>query len=207
MLLVACASGPRTPVYDDPHLLFQDDFANPTSGWDAYADAEKTTNYDNGQYVIAVDTANVLIWASPHLNFTDTTLKADATYLAGPANNEYGLMCRYTRHGDGSHSFYFFVISSDGYYALGKVIKNERTILSPTSGEFQASDLIPLEATTPHRLTATCQGQHLALTLNGTELGAFDDADLTQGDVGVLAGSFDETGVKIHFDNFEVRKP
>jgi hypothetical protein len=33
------------------------------------------------------------------------------------------------------------------------------------------------------------------------------DSDFASGDVGLLAGTYDEVGTDIHFDNFVVRKP
>ena len=113
----------RAPRYDDPNLLLQDDFSNLESGWDSYSDLEKTLNYDNGQYVIALDVLDKIVWTTPQLDFTDVKFDVDTAYLTGPINNEFGVMCRYAKQGD-AHSFYFFVISSDGYYALGKVIQN-----------------------------------------------------------------------------------
>lgn len=206
-LLAACQTAPARPQYDDPNLLFKDDFSQTTSGWDSYSDSEKTTNYDNGQYVIRVDTSGVSVWAAPQLDFTDLKLEVDTQYVGGPVNNEFGVMCRYTRHSDGKHSFYFFLISSDGYYALGKVSKNVRTILSPADGQYQPSGAIRLDSADSNHLTATCDGKQMSLAINGTLAGQFEDDELMHGDVGVLAGTFDEPGVTIHFDNFEVRKP
>lgn len=194
----------RAPRYDDPHLLLLDDFSNLESGWDSYSDLEKTLNYDNGQYVIALDVLDKIVWATPRLDFTDVKFDVDTAYLSGPINNEFGVMCRYLRQGD-AHSFYFFVISSDGYYALGKVIQNKRTILDPA--DYAPSAAIRLGETDINHLTATCDGSQMSLAINGTPVGAFTDAELTHGDVGLLAGTFDEAGVKIHFDNVEVRRP
>lgn len=194
----------RAPRYDDPNLLLQDDFSNLESGWDSYSDLEKTLNYDNGQYVIALDVLDKIVWTTPQLDFTDVKFDVDTAYLTGPINNEFGVMCRYAKQGD-AHSFYFFVISSDGYYALGKVIQNKRTILDPA--DYAPSDAIRLGETEVNHLTATCDGSHMSLAINGTPVGAFTDTELTHGDVGLLAGTFDEAGVKIHFDNVEVRRP
>ncbi len=207
LALAACQRAPRTPQYADPNLLFKDDFALTTSGWDSYSDSEKTTNYDASQYVIKVDAPGVSVWATPKLDFTNLTLEADTQYVGGPLNNEFGVMCRYTRHSDGKHSFYFFTISSDGYYALGKVSKNARTILNPDDGQYHPSDAIKVGETDINHLTATCNGKQMAFAVNGVAVGAFEDDELTHGDVGVLAGTFDEPGVTMHFDNFEVRQP
>lgn len=202
--LAACNTA--RPQYADPSLLFQDDFAQPTSGWNANTSAEATTNYDNGQYLIAVEQVGVDVWAQPGLEFSDTVLEVDTRYAAGPVNNEFGLICRYTRQSDKS-SFYFFLISSDGYYAQGKVVDNKRTILNPATGDFQPASAILQDPTAVNRLSATCQGSHFAFTVNGTPLGEFADEELTRGDIGLMAGTYDEPGVQIHFDNLVVKKP
>ena len=48
----------------------------------------------------------------------------DATLQSGPVYNRFGLICRFQDMND----FYFFAVSSDGYYAIGK-IKNGVTSL------------------------------------------------------------------------------
>src|SRR5690606_27696834 len=113
--------------------------------WDTHSSADVITDYVDGQYLIAVAEPGVDVWARPGLELTDLVLEVETQYAAGPVNNEYGVLCRYTRGGDGRYSFYFFFISSDGYYALGKVVRNERTILSPVEGSFQPTSAVRLE--------------------------------------------------------------
>jgi hypothetical protein len=206
LVLAGCA--PARPQSSPPPagVLFQDDFSNPNSGWDKQTSADVTTNYDNGQYLVAVAQPGVDVWAQPGLDLTDVAVAVQAQYSAGPTNNEYGLMCRYQRGGDGKSSFYFFVISTDGYYALGKVSKDVRKILSPAQGSPQKTSTIKPQSEA-NDLNATCQGQHLALTVNGTTVGDFSDNELTHGDIGLMAGTYDEGGVKIHFDNLVARRP
>jgi len=202
--LAAC--NPPRAQYADPSVLFQDDFAQPTSGWNAHTGAEAATNYDNGQYLIAVEQTGVDVWAQPGLEFTDTRLEVETQYAAGPLNNEFGVMCRYTRRGDRS-SFYFFLISSDGYYAQGKVVENKRTVLNPATGDFQPASVILQDPAAINQLSATCQGSHFTFAVNGAVLGEFDDSELARGDIGLIAGTYDETGVQIRFDNLVVKKP
>ena len=207
LVLTAACTPSRHPTYSDPNILFQDDFSQTTSGWDAYSDSEKTANYDNGQYLIAVEQTGVDVWGLPGLDLTNLRLEVDTHYADGPEDNEFGLMCRYTRDGD-KHSFYFFFISSDGYYAMGKVVKNKRTVLNPTSGEYQPSDAINPDKSAVNRLRVTCAGKQMSLSINGAPMGEFEDNDLSHGDIGLIAGTLlNEGGVKIHFDNLVVRKP
>ncbi len=199
----ACAPRPSgAPA--DPNLLLKDDFSKTDSGWDQYTGAEGTVNYDQGQYLIKLEQPSIYLWGTPGLDLSDAAVEGDATYSAGPVNNEYGLMCRFTKSGDKS-SFYFFVISSDGYYASGKVVKDQLTYLDPS--DFKASAVIRQAPTETNHLAATCQGKTMTFAVNGQPLASFQDGDLTHGDIGLLAGTFDEPGVAIHFDNVVVRKP
>jgi hypothetical protein len=45
------------------------------------------------------------------------------------------------------------------------------------------------------------------MAVNGTPLGDFDDEELARGDIGLMAGTFDEGGVRMYFDNVVVRQP
>jgi hypothetical protein len=205
--LGACGAPAGGATQGPPGVIFQDDFSNPESGWDTHTGADATTNYDNGQYLIAVEEPLVDVWARPGLELTGAVVEADTQYVAGPINNEYGLMCRYSRGGDGRNDFYFFFISSDGYYALGKVSKDVRTVLFPEDGSFQPSEAIVTAPEAVNHLSANCDGTHFSLAVNGTVVGEFDDDELERGDIGLIAGTFDEGGVRLHFDNVVVRAP
>jgi hypothetical protein len=202
--VAGCGPTPQ-PAPAEPGILFRDDFSQTTSGWDSHTGADLTTDYVDGRYLIAVEEPGVDVWARPGLALTDLVFEAVTQYAAGPLNNEFGLICRYERGGDGRNSFYFFFISSDGYYALGKVVDDVRTILSPDVGSFQPSEAIRLEPDAANTLVATCAGDRLSLSVNGSQVGEFTDSDLKRGDIGLIAGTFDEGGVRIHFDNVIVR--
>ena len=45
--LTAACSAARHPIYDDPNVLFQDDFTDPSTGWDVHTDSLITTTYDS----------------------------------------------------------------------------------------------------------------------------------------------------------------
>ncbi len=203
LLASACAPRPRG-VPGDPNLLFKDDFASADSGWDKYTGAEGAVGYAEGQYQIRVDEPNIYLWGTPGLDFTNTALEADATYAAGPANNEFGLICRFTES-DNKKNFYFFFISSDGYYVAGKVVKDKKTYLN--APDFQSSDAIKKDLGAVNHLSATCAGNQMSFAVNGTALGQFQDAELKHGDIGLIVGTYDEGWVDIRFDNLTARKP
>jgi hypothetical protein len=120
-------------------------------------------------------------------------------------DNAFGLLCRFSRSGD-QNNFYFFLISSDGFYAVGKVVRDARAYLNP-AGDFEPLDAVQTGAGAVNALEATCQANTLALTVNGAPVFSVQDGDLTHGDVGLIAGTFNQGGVRIAFDDVSVRQP
>ena len=182
-------------------VLFQDDFSNPDSGWDRVNVKDGITDYTpEGAYRILLNLPNTDVWANPGLSFTDVRIEVDATKVGGPDNNDFGVQCRY----QDDNNFYFFLISSDGYYGIGKVKDGEQTLLSGENMEY--SDAI-LQGRSTNHLRADCVGPHLKLYVNGVPVATAEDSDFTHGDVGLMAGTFDESGTDVLFDNFIVLQP
>src|SRR5271157_3721491 len=180
-------------------VLFQDDFSSSASGWDRYKSAEGTMDYDGGAYRILVNALQVNFWSTPHKDFSDARIEVDAGKIAGPDENRIGLVCRYT-----GNQYYFFVISSDGYYGIGIFNNGQSALLGQT--EMQSSDKIKTGTVVNH-LRADCNGDTLTLYANGFQLTQAHDLSLKHGDVGLLAGTFTHPGVDVIFDNFVVMKP
>jgi hypothetical protein len=196
----AVASGSSGSGQPSGSVLFQDDFSDPSSGWDRVNVDDGVTDYADGAYRIYVNTSDSDVWANPGLKFDDVYVEVDATKIGGSDDNDYGVICRY-QDGD---NFYFFVISSDGYYGVGKVLQGEQQLIGMDS--MPPSEVIKKGNVTNH-LRAGCLGSKLSLAINDQLLAEYDDTDFTSGDVGLVAGSFSEAGVDIHFDNFVVTKP
>ncbi len=181
-------------------LLFADDFSSPTTGWQrTQYGLDGIMDYDGGGYRILVNTPQANFWSTPHKDFADVRLEVDAGKLGGPDENRIGLICR----SDGA-SYYFFIIGSDGFYGLG-LYKNKQAALLGQS-TMQPSPAIDQGAAVNH-LRLDCVGNHLDAYVNDVALAEAQDATLQHGDVGLLAGTFDQPGVDIVFDNFAVLKP
>jgi hypothetical protein len=192
--------GDTTQPVEESNVLFQDDFSDPGSGWDRVDVADGITDYDNGIYRIYVNTENTDVWANPGLNFSDVHIEVDATKIAGDDNNDFGIVCRY----QDNSNFYFFIISSDGFYGVGKVVDGVQNLIGVES--MPPSDKIN-QGNASNHLRADCVGSQLSIHVNGELLDTFEDSDFTSGDVGLLAGSFAVPGTDVHFDNFVVLKP
>jgi hypothetical protein len=199
--VLACSAASSGGTVEQPSgVLFQDDFSDPESGWDRVIVSDGVTDYADGVYRIFVNTSNTDVWANPALDFTDVSVEVDATKVDGENDNDYGVICRYQ---DGEN-FYFFVISSDGYYGIGKISAGLQQLIGVDS--MPPSDAIRQGNATNH-LRAVCAGSKLSFYVNGQFLAEYEDTEFTSGDVGLVAGTFDTPGVDIHFDNFVVTEP
>lgn len=198
--LSACAPAPiaaATPARSGD-ILYQEAFEDNTSGWHRLANDNGIMDYDQGGYRILVRQPKLNVWSTAEKTFGDVRIEADVIKLNGPDENRMGLMCRY-QGGD----YYFFVITNDGYYAIGKFLGGMTLLLGQS--EMQASETI--QKGNMNHLRADCVGDRLTFYVNFTEVASATDTDLPGGDVGVLAGSFSEPGVDVMFDQFVVIQP
>ena len=132
------------------------------------------------------------------MDLRDARIEVDVTKLNGPEENRAGIMCRYQ-----NGNYYFFIISNDGFYSIGKFIGGKTTLLGQS--EMQASELI--QADTVNHLRADCIGDSLTFYINYNLIAGAKDTDLASGNVGLLAGSFTQPGVDVLFDHFVVMQP
>lgn len=200
--------GLRTPTAEANKILYQDDFSDTSTGWASITDADGITDYDAGLYRIRVDTIGsdgngMDIWSHPGQDLNgDVRVEVDATKIGGPDDNDMGVLCRYTKI-DGKFNFYYFLITNDGYAAIAKMKNSDSEFIS-------GKDMIETDAikkTSTNHIRADCVGKKLTLYINDQQVATATDSDFTGGDIGLIAGTFKEPGVDIHFDNFVVKQP
>ncbi len=190
VFLVACGGD---------QLPWSDDFSDPAGGWQAESDASAEVRCYEGVMRLLVKVPNRLAWASAGREFSDFRLAVEATQVAGPDDNEYGVLVRMR---DADH-FYRFSISGDGYYLVSKYDGGAWEVLN---GDWTSSDAIHLGAVT-NLLEIVCRGVTMTFLVNGVTLTQVEDSSYSRGDIGLYAGSFFEPGVEIHFDNLTVTEP
>jgi hypothetical protein len=185
----------------DPNILFQDSFSSKLKLWDNYSDINGAAEYRDGLYRIMVNQPHSVILAAPRgLNFKDVQILVQAKRTAGNPDNFFGILCRYQDR----ENFYQFSVSSDGYYDISKIRLGQRYPL--TGDQLIPSDLIPQE-NKGMILGASCIGDQIGLYVNGVELARVTDGDLDNGNVGLFAGTLDNPGTEITFDELVVLKP
>ncbi len=203
----ACAAAPASPASSAPQdqsapsgsVLFQDDFSSQASGFNRFKADEGIMDYDSGGYRILVNALNTNFWATPRKNFADVRMEVDSGKLGGPDENRIGLVCRYA-----NDNYYFFMITSDGFYGAGIFFNGQAILLGQK--ELQSNENIKTGLAVNH-LRADCVGSTLTFYVNGFQVASAQNDTLKSGDVGLLAGAFDQPGADIIFDNFVVLKP
>ncbi len=184
-----------------PNVIFADDFSNPASGWETWGDANGSyVVYQNGGLRILVMDKQFDYWSRPGKRFSDVQIEVDAIKLAGPNDNDFGLICRY----QDKNNFYALLVTSDGYAGILKVEEGKYKVVSGT--QLVASAQVHTGEALNH-LQANCVGQTLTLLVNGQSVAKVQDASFAAGEVGVIAGTNANPGVDIFFDNFIVSKP
>ena len=177
-------------------VLFADDFANNAAEWTEGASDNSRYVIEDGEYYLSVLSDQYMIWARSNQDWEDVIVEVDARQVEGPADNEYGLICRY----QDADNFYQLSVSGDGFYRL----------VMWSDAAFQ--ELLPWERSSAinqngetNRLRAVCDGSRLSLAVNGQTLFDLTDATLPlNGDAGMHLGTFAEGGVTLAFDDFAI---
>jgi hypothetical protein len=182
--------------------LFSDDFSDPQSGWDVRRTDNGASGYQDGRYFIRVDKPKYQLWSSPGRSFEgDVVVEVSANLASGPEENEMGAICRY----QDKKNFIYGSVGTDGYYAIAE-IKNDETTILTGGGKFQQSTAIPVGSET-YVIRLACEGDRYTLSVNGSEIDSVNSSAFSGGDVGLLAGAFDQGGVEVLFDDFTVSAP
>jgi hypothetical protein len=200
VFLAGCALIPLELQAEPGQVLFQDNFSSRDGGWSSDITVSGVTDYLGESYRILVLSPDTDRLAQPGLSLADVHLQVESTRIAGPDNNRFGLICRL----QDANNYYALLISSDGYYAIVKMQQGQTIVLGAETMQ-RDERLLPGQAT--HVLEAICQAQQLSLRVDGFELLRVQDADFERGDVGLIAGTFSESGTEILFDNFQVLQP
>lgn len=180
-------------------LLYFDDFANPDSGWDMYKN-EVIREYHQGTYHINIPLKNYFTWSTAHQSYGDVWVRVELAYTGSADIAEMGIICRMQ---DGEN-FYFLTVRSDGQFAVQRMQGKVESYIGMEG--YQFSEAIKPGITT-NMVEARCIGDQLSLHVNGQQLIVVNDSSLQVGDVGIIAGTFEQGNADFFFDNFEVHRP
>ncbi|MDH4209035.1 MAG: hypothetical protein OEV76_09175, partial [Anaerolineae bacterium] len=191
---------PTSPVGTQGPVLFEDDFSNPSSGWEVGQYNEGSVGYRDGYYFVTSVQESMRMWGIANQSFSDVDVEVDATQFSGPADNDnaYGVSCRSQSNNDA----YNLIISGDGYYSIQRIVDGtfEKIV------DWTRSDSINQGNATNH-LRAVCDGSRLVLYCNGQLLAETTDSTFTSGDIALMVVTYDPEATEVYFDNLKVYEP
>ena len=200
LLLSACSDGTGSatevvlPTLASDAILFQDDFSNPKSGWDRASQGGNSTDYADGKYRITLATPQQDIWANPYQYFDqDIIVEVDVWQNPSTVQAAYGIICGYSD----VNNYYSLTIGSGWYVEIFRYQQGKRLTL------YSAENQPGIDSEHNH-MEALCASSALQLRVNGSLVAEVEAQEFLYGDVGLVASSFDESGVEILFDNFIV---
>ena len=182
-------------------LLYQETFSEPGRGWGESALEAGAAGYADGMYRIVVYRPNTHLWSRPGLSFGNVRVEVAVFPATGPADSRMGVLCRLVD----DDNFYFFAISADGFYGIGKMKEGQVSILTGNGAMLPSQAIYP--GPVPNQVRGDCVGNTLTLYVNTRLVDSAQDSDFSTGDVGLFAGTFAQPGADIYFDNFFVLKP
>jgi hypothetical protein len=176
-----------------------------SGSWGTGSDGDVEGNVDDGVFRLHVIAENGLFWSTAGESFGDGNYQVDATHVAGPVDNGYGLMYRVQEDTD---SFYLFEVSSDGFVWIGKCQEGCESEVTPLveQGWFQHA-AVRTGVNQTNELRVETDGPNMTFFVNDQQVGQASDGDFTEGDIGVLVETLGEGGVTVHFDNYSVTPP
>jgi hypothetical protein len=163
-----------------------------------------TLKTDEGYLIFDLQDKNLWVYVTYNsFTYKDITIEFTADNR-GKNTNTVSLLCRY----DSNIGWYEFSISNDGSYwiyaydNIGSDTKGYNIITSGTSKAVK-------QGKDSNTYGASCIGDKLSLTINGTEVKTIKDTKYKFGDgkVGFSVSSFEVTPILIQVDSFSISEP
>jgi HEAT repeat protein len=176
--------------------LIQDDFDEPvTDRWIMSTSSEVTwKGYVDSQIVVAIEDAGLTDWILLNSQpFTDFGLSVDVNVVDETFENLYGILFHYQN----IDNFYYFAISSQGYFVLFKKYYGEWNTLVPQT---KAGFLDPGH----NSINILYEQGQVDIYVNGIEVvvNLQDVEPIRDGTIGLAAGTYEGKSTFVTFDNF-----
>lgn len=201
-LFIAGCSQPQTsPLSRDD--LFQDGFqVGETGAWRIEGDTVARAFIDDGLLFIEIDASQTIHFATlSEPAFEDFVLEVDVTLLEGDPESSAGVLFRMSA----PDQFYRFEITGSGLYMIER--RNGDGSWTRFVERWTQSDAIRVGLLESNRLKIVAEGANLSLFVNDQLLLQTSDDVYASGKIALDAGTFGLPGLKVAFDNVNVRKP
>ncbi|GEM_PF-2175488 len=184
---------PDNQVYGEP--VYQTQFDGNDMGWDEWEAEESSVAFRDGKIFLEVKKTQWEIWTNPDdLVITEpVVIETLVQRVAGPEDGDYGFVCNYLD----TENYYSLLVHDDGRASIYRRLGGESTELAWA----ESSAIVPGEMNV---LRASCLDGVQRLEVNGVGVVEAADSSLGPGNVGLMAGAYDQAGLVAAFDSFTV---
>ena len=169
--------------------------------WGMGSDSNTAGEIVDGRYELLVRPIIDRFWTSAGQTFADGVYELEATQVAGPIDNGYGMLFRIDGRTD---SFYAFQVSGDGYVWIAHCADGCAEERALVQGGWFESTAVNQGLNATNRLRVRAEGNSFIFYVNDQEVGQATDNSIARGDIGLVVETLGEGGVRIAFDNFRV---
>jgi hypothetical protein len=174
---------------------FSDEFRRDSGVWADPGYDGVTFSYQRSTYHVAIDTPNIIPGSTGDITVGDFLLEVEAAQIAGP-NGQYGVFFRQVDE----NNFYLFAVTPFQTYSLWKLVDDEWTALI----DWTQAEAILAEEGDVNRIGVLAEGAQITLLINDAAVAQVEDDTFAEGNVALAAGTFEEGGVEVEFDNLDI---
>jgi hypothetical protein len=162
---------------------FTDDFTDPNSGWPEDTTGVNQWWYAKDHYHINVETANTQVVIPSGYTLADSYVITYGLILdqTSPPQSFYGVVCRY----QDINNYYFFEISTDGFYRIGKMWNGQWSLIGMGVAKFSTA----IQMNDYNQLMVHCWRNELSLTVNDIFVETVYDNTFNSGEIGLCASA------------------
>ncbi len=186
---------PSATATEEMAYAFEDEFDDASAGWSLGESDDYRRWVESSEYHILVKQSQWAIWST---RWPSENTYGDFVYtvFARWVDDVPGACALIFRYQDNDH-FYYFHASSNGYFKIGKRMGGEWTDIVGWTYSYVVD---PLE----NALQVMCDGNTITVFANDELLASVTDQSFAEGDIGLMAESFDEPGAHVAFDRVSV---
>jgi len=174
---------------------FTDDFSDPGTGWEVFANDAASAGYDNGEYVMRILDSAFYATADSGRRVDNAIVKVTARNPGRATNAGIGIICRYR----GADDYYVLAIGTDGSAAILRREDGKLRVLTG-GGAWLRSPRVAVGAER-YELVADCRGERLRLSVDGARVVSTPSSS-PSGRVGLFAAG----PAEIRFDDFVAKQ-
>jgi hypothetical protein len=167
--------------------------------WLLESDENGQTSIQDEQLTFSIPASGVARYAAvENMIIGDFVAEVEVMQISGSINSGYGMVFRI----QDSNQFYRFDITGNGRFMVEK--RTAAGGWERLTDEWQETSLLLTGYQNRNLLKIEANGGNLGFSINGFEVFSIDDSTFSSGGFGLNAGTFDQGGLVVAFDNFSL---